>query len=306
VRRRGAAVITCVLLAAGCGSSGADDGDSAHTPRAVAGQQKTGDADHRPGASPSTSVAAPLDGASTSPPSARQAAPPPGSSTAGGPADASAGGGNSSAITPGTTSTSRPPARAPQLPAYRAQDFYHWRWSPGSRSAVPWRFTDSVPASWRTPISQAAASWNAEQRSLQYAHPGSDLPAYRAQGCGGQQLENNGVHRAALDGPSGIVATTFACIDTSTAQAVSIQIVVDAAERWFTGAGPSLPGEYDLLGAVAHEFGHATGWEGHYAAHDPRCADTAHAERMCPALAPGSTGWRVTGVTDRSIFDSAY
>lgn len=206
----------------------------------------------------------------------------------------------------GFDSAAPPPTSARQLPVYSAGDFYHWRWSPQSRSALPWAFTSSVPLPWREPISTAARSWNAERRSLQYAAPGGDLSAYPPHGCAKEQLKMNGVHRASLDGPDGIVATTYSCVDVTTAEAVSVQVLIDADERWFTTNTAPTAGKYDLVGAVAHEFGHATGWEGHYAIDDRRCAEGAHVERMCPRLAPNSTAWRTTGSTDRAIFGAAY
>ncbi len=225
----------------------------------------------------------------------------------GGSAGAAAGATNGSKASGSDSPVPPPDAQSgPALPVYSSADFYHWQWSPQSRSPLSWSFTNSVPSAWRFPISTAARSWNAERRSLQYAAPDGDVSTYPPRGCDTKQLDTNGVHRTSLDGPNGIVATTYSCIDATTAEAVSIQVVIDADDRWFTGNTPSAPGEYDLIGAVAHEFGHATGWEGHYAPHDPRCTSSAHPERMCPALATGSTAWRTTGLTDKAVFGSAY
>jgi hypothetical protein len=300
VTYRAAALATCLLLLmTGCSGDGGNDQQ---------GQQATAEpAD----SSPADSQAEAATSGDIGVPGAEGA----GSASTGatgpdGPADGeSAGAASGSAIgtdRPGASPTAPAVASPSQLPDYTAEDFYHWHWSPEIRSALSWSFTSTVPPAWRAPISTAATSWNAERRSLQYAGTDGDQPAYPPPGCNSAQLDTNGVHRVSLDGSDGIVATTYSCVNASSAEAVSIQVAIDSDDRWFTGAAPSAPGEYDLIGAAAHEFGHATGWEGHYASDDWRCTDAARAERMCPQLSPESTSWRLLGLTDRRIFDGAY
>lgn len=187
---------------------------------------------------------------------------------------------------------------------YRVEDFYTWRWPAGDRALIDWSFTEDLPDAWRPAIRGAAAVWSREQQSLRYSTSPGVVASFDPRGCGSPQLRDNAVHRGTVDGANGIVATTFTCIDPATAEAVSAQILLDGQEQWAVGSAPPRPRAYDLLGAVAHEFGHITGWTGHYNLQDPQCSLAF--ELMCPALGPGSTVWRMFGITDRAIFDSAY
>lgn len=75
---------------------------------------------------------------------------------------------------------------------------------------------------------------------------------------------------------------------------------------WYVGTGDAPSNKYDWWGAVAHEFGHATGWSGHFGSTKSICASNSGPNTMCPTHFLGTEWMRTLATHDVHTFDGAY
>jgi len=82
-------------------------------------------------------------------------------------------------------------------------------------------------------------------------------------------------------------------------------VVIDSSSRtWEYGSDFPTSTEWDLQGVVTHEYGHVTGFSGHFPSAD--CPNTA-LQTMCPTLpSAGVYQWRTLGSHDIHTMQNAY
>jgi hypothetical protein len=140
----------------------------------------------------------------------------------------------------------------------------------------------------------------------------SDTPTSINALGGACYVTNNSIHWSNLDYVgSGVIGFTRMCVTAGRVSRFTIEIdsVLPTGFSWYTGTGTPGGTQVDLLSLATHEFGHATGWLGHFVnGDDVMCPadDSPTPQTMCPVLDPGETFWRTLGVDDSHTFDAAY
>lgn len=80
----------------------------------------------------------------------------------------------------------------------------------------------------------------------------------------------------------------------------------DYGRSWYTGTGDAPSDTYDLWSVAAHEFGHVTGFWGHFGEGGTLCANDNSRHTMCPNIPPGTERQRTLQEHDTHTFDNAY
>ncbi len=80
-------------------------------------------------------------------------------------------------------------------------------------------------------------------------------------------------------------------------------VVVDSPRTWEYGSAVPTSSEWDLRGTMTHEYGHITGFSGHFPSAD--CAANA-LQTMCPTYSVGNYQWRTLGSHDIHTIQAAY
>jgi hypothetical protein len=78
---------------------------------------------------------------------------------------------------------------------------------------------------------------------------------------------------------------------------------------WYTGESETMPSEEhtDLRSVLTHEFGHATGWSGHYSeSYQGVCPETTNRAVMCEPIIRGTSWQRDLQADDVHTFEAAY
>jgi hypothetical protein len=197
--------------------------------------------------------------------------------------------------------------------SHPTDDFYRDFWPD---SEVTWRFKNDVPVnedpgdgtSFRARIVDGSRKWNVLPPDLRFEKLSGDVTAWGAQDCPG--FMQNAVHWDGIDGPGGTFGRTFLCtfVGPSEIFLESFQIRYDSDDTWYSGTSSSVPSQQvDAFSLGAHEFGHATGWRGHFGAMNVElCGPGAPRQTMCPDTNRGSSEWRTLEDHDRHTFDNAY
>jgi hypothetical protein len=144
---------------------------------------------------------------------------------------------------------------------------------------------------------------------LRFEKLSGDATGWGAQDCPG--FMQNAVHWGGIDGPAGMLGRTFHCTFLTGSELFleSFQIRYDSSEAWYSGISSSVPNhQYDAFALGAHEFGHATGWRGHFGEENTELCKLPADPRqtMCPSTSTGSSDWRTLEEHDRHTFDNAY
>lgn len=98
---------------------------------------------------------------------------------------------------------------------------------------------------------------------------------------------------------SNLAATTTCTNSSNTIKRTYTRINKD--KPWWTGN--NTPSNYnDLQGVMIHEFGHASGFGGHFSWNDPVCADSSTIHAMCTGNDYSDVSWKGSdGVRMRTI-----
>ncbi|MGI8775483.1 MAG: matrixin family metalloprotease [Actinomycetota bacterium] len=175
-------------------------------------------------------------------------------------------------------------------------------------TSVNWMFTDTFPTgAWRDRVKEADGPWNAIGAGMYFVKQ-SQVNDFNALECP-STYQKNGIHIGSIDGtPSSdnTLARTYKCKFSGTSELYSAQIKFDEAEAWYTGdATPPPSDKFDVEAIATHEFGHATGWSGHFLESGTHCTDTPK-ETMCPTIPSGKAYWRTLETHDKHTLVNAY
>lgn len=194
---------------------------------------------------------------------------------------------------------------APSLTAssHPSPDFYDAKWR--FDVSPTWHFTNEVPSgNLRDRVEDGSQEWNMLPPSMHF-NKGSEVGNYAWNSCGPNGDGTNGVHWGAMDGKNGAWGITHMCVyDGNPDRMYSFQIRFDQAEDWYNDTGNPPSDKLDSKGASAHEFGHGTGFSGHFAAGGAACDQPK--STMCPFMEYGQDFMRTLEEHDKHTFGNAY
>lgn len=114
----------------------------------------------------------------------------------------------------------------------------------------------------------------------------------------------NGIYWRDLDYlGSGVLGYTPHC-ENSSGVVTRFSFSVDSDRTWYTGTGTAT--SWDLWSLTTHEFGHATGWYGHFSPGESICDNTASQATMCPEYFPNTVRMRTLDDHSKHTFVAAY
>lgn len=188
--------------------------------------------------------------------------------------------------------------------AHPATDFYNEKW-PSNNDNVEWRFDQEFPTgNKRDRVKDGAQEWNNVGQPMKFEKLAGDFASFPANSCPTEE-QKDAVHWGGIDGSGGTLAQTFIC--TSGGNLFNFQIRLDQAENWHGGTTSPGPNEIDVWSVAAHEFGHGTGWRGHFSSTSSLCnANATDHHTMCPAYVLGTQYDRSLNTHDKHTFDNAY
>lgn len=192
--------------------------------------------------------------------------------------------------------------------AHRASTFYPREWAVGSD--VQYGFDNGYPSgSFRFRTTDGKNEWNDAGGSRE-----PDFSAFLADDdllFGSPCFSpNSGI--LWFNRPSGIVGSVRLCV-TSSGEAVRFSLAIDpdagdgsGGLTWYTGTGDAPGDTMDLWSVAAHEFGHVTGWLGHFGEDSSLCSNNSSRHTMCPVIPPGTQRQRTLQSHDTHTFEGAY
>lgn len=103
-----------------------------------------------------------------------------------------------------------------------------------------------------------------------------------------------------------VLGYTPFCKNTS-GRVYRFTMYIDSTQSWYTGTGDSV-GTFtaDLWSVASHEFGHATGWYGHYSTSETICENNGSQATMCRTIHLGTVRMRTLADHDIHTFNAAY
>lgn len=190
------------------------------------------------------------------------------------------------------------------ISAHPASDFYSYKW-PSTDRNVDWSFDQEFPTDGkRDRAKDGAQQWNNVGTTMTFNKLSGDWGGYAADVCPTQE-QKDGLHWGTIDGGGGTLARTYRCVSGSNLH--SFQIKYDQAENWHGGTTDPGPNEADFWSVSAHEFGHATGWNGHFSGTSSYCnANSTDHHTLCPTTYLGTKWDRSLNTHDVHTFDNAY
>lgn len=170
--------------------------------------------------------------------------------------------------------------------AHSATSFYPAEWPlSGGSAVVTWYFTQSYynrGQSYRDRATDAATTWTNIGRNMRYSFNST----IKADFDPASSCSTNAVHWGEADAAVPTVfGTTWRC--TQGSQMVSMNIVVDDDQTWYTGTGSTPAGSVDLQQVLTHEFGHGTGFYGPCCSPDVGHFDSEEEGVCAVTIAPG-------------------
>lgn len=185
-------------------------------------------------------------------------------------------------------------------------------------SSINWRFTAGFPigGGQRDSVVEGTDQWtNAPNATFTWNEIGQ-VPNWTISfNCGATWAGGNGnntVNWKSIDGGGfNILGDALVCPTSGTGFITKFWIRFDsdnAADFHWPGHTPDDPpdGKLDGWALAAHEFGHATGFQGHVLGSGNYCDGELDDHTMCPELLPGLARQRTLEVHDVDTFQSVY
>jgi Matrixin len=184
---------------------------------------------------------------------------------------------------------------------HAASQFYDFLWV--SDLSVRWKFVSDFPSgNFRERVKDGAQKWNDLDEPMSFKKIDDLWDPYPPADCSpNEQYQKDGVHWG--DITDGALAKTFRCRTSS--ELWTFNIKFDSDRPWYTGTGDPPGDKFDMWGVAVHEFGHATGWKGHFEDSSQYCTDVPY-HTMCPSLPSGAQWMRSLESHDTHTFGGAY
>lgn len=170
---------------------------------------------------------------------------------------------------------------------HEANDFYGPRWPIGAN--VHYKIDSSMnPQFTSGTVTFGDGRWSnrVSGRSPNFIYEGAQNMTNPFTPCGGP----NGVFRSYMGPengyPNGVLGFTPACFDNG--RMAGFTMVINSRYQMTYADNPP-NGVIDAASVLVHEFGHATGWRGHFLPGGEYCSGNGVDRTMCP-----TTNWRRT------------
>lgn len=109
------------------------------------------------------------------------------------------------------------------------------------------------------------------------------------------------------DLPAGVGGRANSCNDPALGYRTKFHIGINPNFNWYVGTGLPSSSQVDLRSVATHEFGHTTGFTGHFLEGSSTCnGEFEPHHTMCPAISPGESFMRSTAEHDQHTFLAAY
>ena len=205
--------------------------------------------------------------------------------------------------------------------AHPVSENYVFTWKTGTYQGIDqdrtvgWHFVDSVPVGARDVIKKGSWQWNqvsGTPMTFDFESGQSDFTSLGFSSCDPNTqywYQNNRVGwTTPADHPGDTAMCTFA--DDIT-KYFNWKMKFDPGENWYKEEGNPSFNQDDLWTVATHEFGHASGFLGHFAESADACRGDQHPDfhlrhSMCPTYYEGTTIQRSLEEHDRHTFRSAY
>ncbi len=161
--------------------------------------------------------------------------------------------------------------------AHPAANWYPTKWGPASLPIINWKFHTGFPTgAFRTRVLDGAGKWNAVQAT---AFTFTKLSTDNAQGysvpanCASAPYmqEENVVYYRSI----GAFGVTGTCMNSQGNIKYALVSFDSTGQNWYTGTGDPGAAQIDAHSVASHEFGHFTGFSGHFTTPD-----------ICPIVNP--------------------
>jgi hypothetical protein len=166
---------------------------------------------------------------------------------------------------------------------------------------------NGFPSGYATQINNGYSQWNNAEntgRAVDFSNSGATSVTGNADSpC---SATYNGIYWRNLDYlGTGVLGFTPHC-ENSSGVVTRFSMSLDSNAPWYVGTGDAPSGRVDLWSVTTHEFGHATGWVGHFSEGDAVCPDDSTRATMCPGIYPGTERQRTVSTHDVHTFVGAY
>lgn len=196
-------------------------------------------------------------------------------------------------------------------------DWYSAFWNAADLPTIMWAYDAEFPGgNKRGRVAEAALEWtNVPNADIILVQSGGDYPSFSSGSPCNEPEDKNAIHWESLTTVYGI---TRKCVDTgpNPDKLYNFQLVLDSTgQNWNDADGPPGPDKIDTRHVATHEFGHATGWTGHYVnvTRCPPAGPFSDWETMCDSVEAltsdteyGKTFRRSLDPHDMDVLQGAY
>lgn len=108
--------------------------------------------------------------------------------------------------------------------------------------------------------------------------------------------------------PPGVLGEVRLCVSTG-GNVIQFSLAIDpdaGGASWYTGTGDAPSDTVDLWSVAAHEFGHVTGFYGHFSESSSVCDNNSSRHTMCSPIYGGTERQRTLNTHDEHTFSGAY
>lgn len=182
-------------------------------------------------------------------------------------------------------------------------------------TSAPYEFTVGFPSGdgQRNSVRQGADEWTDTPNAAFSWNELGEVPNWSpTTNCSVSWSQNRSINWKSIDGSSGnnILADALWCAPSGTIIKFWIRYDKDNASEFFwpgTGSPPVPSGMFDAWAIASHEFGHATGFQGHIGAATAYCdVGSLDLHTMCPKIAAGKARQRTLEAHDVNTFQASY
>jgi len=206
---------------------------------------------------------------------------------------------------------------SPMASSHPVSDFYTAFWNSADLPTIMWGFDAEFPTgNKRARVAESALEWTNVANADITLPQGLGYPTFPSTNPCNQPEDKNAIHWESLTD----YGVTRKCIDTAPNpdKMFNFQLVLDSTgQTWSDSTGAPGSDKVDTRHVATHEFGHATGWTGHYVnvTRCPTAGPFSDWETMCDSVDVlastsdteyGKTFRRSLDVHDIDVLQAAY